>query len=839
VSVPTRPRRVPLSLAVLFLAATPARAADEPRIRTIQPAVVERGVGTDVVVEGTNLWPVEDVTVNRADVSVSVASSGNSPTRLRLHVTTSEASKPGPMRLTVKTKSGTATSDRLSVRLRSPTVSKVTPNELSRGRTYDVVVAGANLALKGSETKTSVPAPMTVARGEASTDRQLLAKVGVPPEAPLGPSAITIETEDGKVSAPFTVVASPPSVESVEPGRVVRGVPATLRVAGENLTGATAMLAVPDAGVVVAPDGPSGPDGFSVRVQAAANAVPGSRTLVVLTADGTASVRFDVVVEPPVLERVAPAGAPRGTTTEVRVTGRGVPADAPIRVVPADPALRLESGSAGKPPRLSSDPAAVPGTRTLLVTTPQGALLAPFQVTLHPPHVSGIAPTEGAPGTTAEVTVEGTSLGDASWSVVPADGSVTVEPAGPGKLRVVVAPGARAGPRTLVARNRDGFAATLFSVTGSAPAAPVVSSVEPARVARRGPARVVVRGQNLAGESVVVEGEGGARIEAKVAEATSTALALDLATGPQTPLGAYLVRVETPGGGGAVVLEVAGDPPSVASVSPERTTRPFAGEVVLRGRALVEPDGSAPKVEVARADGGGALAAKVVSAAPEEVRLRLEVGADAPTGELIVSVATADGGAAALLAVDPRPPAVSSLAPRRIGVPATVDFAIGGENLVEPDGKPPRISVTRAGAASALRAQVVRSKADEVVVRVATPPAAVPGPHVLALRTADGVAAAVFEVVGVAPPVVESLERDAAEAGTALLTRIRGRGLQGATEVAFDGEGITATVLPGGSDAEVPVRIVVASGAKKGPRAFRVSAAGGDAGSGKVVLTVR
>jgi hypothetical protein len=648
---------------VVLLVATPARAADEPRIRSIQPAVVERGVGTDVVVEGTNLWPVEDVTVNRADVSVSVASSGNSPTRLRLHVTTSEASKPGPMRLTVKTKSGTATSDRLSVRLRSPTVSKVTPNELSRGRTYDVVVAGANLALKGSETKTSVPAPMTVARGEASTDRQLLAKVGVPPEAPLGPSAITIETEDGKVSAPFTVVASPPSVESVEPGRVVRGVPATLRVAGENLTGATAMLAVPDAGVVVAPDGPSGPDGFSVRVQAAANAVPGSRTLVVLTADGTASVRFDVVVEPPVLERVAPAGAPRGTTTEVRVTGRGVPADAPIRVVPADPALRLESGSAGKPPRLSSDPAAVPGTRTLLVTTPQGALLAPFQVTLHPPHVSGIAPTEGAPGTTAEVTVEGTSLGDASWSVVPADGSVTVEPAGPGKLRVVVAPGARAGPRTLVARNRDGFAATLFSVTGSAPAAPVVSSVEPARVARRGPARVVVRGQNLAGESVVVEGEGGARIEAKVAEATSTALALDLATGPQTPLGAYLVRVETPGGGGAVVLEVAGDPPSVASVSPERTTRPFAGEVVLRGRALVEPDGSAPKVEVARADGGGALAAKVVSAAPEEVRLRLEVGADAPTGELIVSVATADGGAAALLAVDPRPPAVSSLAP--------------------------------------------------------------------------------------------------------------------------------------------------------------------------------
>jgi hypothetical protein len=86
---------------------------------------------------------------------------------------------------------------------------------------------------------------------------------------------------------------------------------------------------------------------------------------------------------------------------------------------------------------------------------------------------------------------------------------------------------------------------------------------------------------------------------------------------------------------------------------------------------------------------------------------------------------------------------------------------------------------------------------------------------------------------------VTRLETDGAAPGGTILTRLLGAGLGGATEVTFDGAGVTATVLPGGSDTELHLRIVVAPGAAKGPRTFTVVAPGGAASSGKAVFTVR
>ena len=84
-----------------------------------------------------------------------------------------------------------------------------------------------------------------------------------------------------------------------------------------------------------------------------------------------------------------------------------------------------------------------------------------------------------------------------------------------------------------------------------------------------------------------------------------------------------------------------------------------------------------------------------------------------------------------------------------------------------------------------------------------------------------------------------SIERNAAEAGGTLLTRILGTGFREVTAVTFVGTGVTAVVLPGGTDVELPVKVTVEAGATKGPRPFTVTAAGGTASSGKVVFTVR
>jgi hypothetical protein len=75
--------------------------------------------------------------------------------------------------------------------------------------------------------------------------------------------------------------------------------------------------------------------------------------------------------------------------------------------------------------------------------------------------------------------------------------------------------------------------------------------------------------------------------------------------------------------------------------------------------------------------------------------------------------------------------------------------------------------------------------------------------------------------------------------GGTFLTMIRGSGLAGATEVAFAGKGVTAVVLPGGTEREMPVRIVVAADAEAGAHAFTVTAPGGASPSGSVGFTVK
>jgi hypothetical protein len=325
----------------------------------------------------------------------------------------------------------------------------------------------------------------------------------------------------------------------------------------------------------------------------------------------------------------------------------------------------------------------------------------------------------------------------------------------------------------------------------------------------------------------------------EVASASATALSLSLRLEPSTPPGAYVVAVRTEEGGGAAVLVVAPSSPTIASVAPATVSRPGTPEVVLSGTGLLRPDGSAGTVSVVTAERGQPVPFEVVSSEAGALRLRLTLPADLPVGDLLVGVSTEDGSAAAVVPVAPAPPSIASVSPARVGLPATADLVIAGENLLQPDGKPPRVAVTRVGSASAIRPLVVSSKPDSLTVRISTAVGTMPGPQVLSVRTADGVAAVLFEVVDAPAPSVTGIDVAQATPGATVLTIVRGTGLAGATDITFDGEGVNGTVLPGGNDRELHVKIAVALGAAKGSRTFSVSAPGGTAGSGKIVFHVR
>lgn len=58
--------------------------------------------------------------------------------------------------------------------------------------------------------------------------------------------------------------------------------------------------------------------------------------------------------------------------------------------------------------------------------------------------------------------------------------------------------------------------------------------------------------------------------------------------------------------------------------------------------------------------------------------------------------------------------------------------------------------------------------------------------------------------------------------GSQVFTVIFGRGLDGATAITFAGSGVTAKVIGGGTDTEVPVMLAIDQDAPLGPRRFRV-----------------
>jgi hypothetical protein len=138
-----------------------------------------------------------------------------------------------------------------------------------------------------------------------------------------------------------------------------------------------------------------------------------------------------------------------------------------------------------------------------------------------------------------------------------------------------------------------------------------------------------------------------------------------------------------------------------------------------------------------------------------------------------------------------------------------------------------------------VRAQVLESAAGALRVRLTTPAGTPAGPHLLLVETPDGTAAALVAVSDVPPPTFAGIDLATGTRFGTFLTRIRGTGLRGASEVRVSGKGVVATVLPGGTDTELPVRLEVARDAEPGPRTLTVVGPGGTATNEKATFTVQ
>ena len=845
VRVPRPVARLALSVLLAALPAARGEAADDPpKIRTLSPAYAPRGTTVDIVIEGTNLYPLDEVKCSAPGV-VALVQDGSTAVKLKVRLTIAETVTAGTVQLAVKTKNGTAMTERFSVRLRAPMVSKVKPDALKRGGEYDLAITGSYFALPGIDPKLTTDAPMSVVKAAKSDDKTLYVRLTVPAATPVGTHAIAIEMPDGKVNAAFTVLLSPPTATGVKPAAVPRGGESDVKVEGTDLGGAgTVALAVPDAAINIRLGGTPEAKSVPLHLTIAGDAKPGPRRLVLTSADGVTTTTVTIALKPPAYTGLTPIGTPRGTTTDVKIAGTDLPADAPPLVVPPDAAVRVERSRTGGV-RIATDANAKPGPRMLCLTTGDGAAVVPFFVTLRPPVVAGVMPAEVEPGKPVDLKIEGQFLGGCAWSVVPEDPDVTVAPGKTAdRLVMTIKPSAKPGPRCLVARNDDGASIGITSVKGSSAGVPVLMSATPPRIDRPAKSAVTLSGMNLRGKGdkapeFAILGPGGSTLAAEITESTPSAIVLSVTTDAKTVPGAYVISVKTEEGGAAISLLVGPTIPTITSAAPARVVRPATTTLTLAGAGLSNPDGSPPAVSIARADGSQPISVTQIRAAKDSVQIDLTLPPDAALGGYVVSLATTDGAVAVPFSVDGAPPALTSITPLRLGVPATQEFVVTGENLLNPDGKPGSLQVTRTGSAADMTPLLVSSDASSLTFRVTTKPGTLPGPHLISVRTADGVSAILFTVVEAAPPVVTGLDASTGNRMGTVLTILRGSGLASATEMKFAGKGVTATLLQNDNDRELHVKITAAADADLGPHAFTLTAPGGTTTSGSVVFTVK
>lgn len=850
----SRRRSLPvlLALSLLGAAAGPAREAradEAPKIRAVTPASATRGQSVDVSIEGTNLAPLDEVTTTRDDLSVTVQGRATA-NKIVVRLTIPEAAAAGTVPLIVKTPKGVAKTERFVVRLRAPVVTKLRPDPVTRGTELDVAITGSFLFFTGLETTLTVEPPVTARLLPKSTATELKVHLVVPRDTPPGPRSILIKTTDGQVSAPFTVTLAPPAIASVSPAVVVRGEKAVLALKGNNLGGAGApTLALPDANVIVEGKGAPTVTDWALAVSTKADAVPGPRLVVVTTPDGFATCLFEVVSPTPPANPVAePSAAPRGTSLDVKVPAPGFAPPYALRVMPADPAVRVESGK-GPAFRLAIAPEALAGLRMLVADHPLGTWMAPLRVALRPPSIQGVTPSEVAPGAEADLLLEGRDLEGGVVSVVPADPGVTVTQVGDAtKLHVAVKADARPGPRALFLRTPDGGAVGFFSVRGAAPDAPRASGLVPTQVPRGEATAVRLTGENLkgpAGETPTISltGANGQPIPAKVVEATPSAVTIEVTPGGDAAFGGAALVLSTPNGSTAASLTVMPATPVVSKVVPAAIARGGPVQVVLEGDHLLGPAGEPPVVELTRPDGGGGIPVQVEAPAAGAPRTRIVLKvappADTAVRTYVLTVKTPEGGTAVPLVVKADLPMIASLTPGVVGVPAVVEVTVEGQRLLERGGKPPRLRITRLGAGAALLPQVLSATEGTLQFRVTTPAGTPAGPHVLVLETEQGVTSGVFEVVAVAPPRVATLMPAEGARGGAVVVAVRGVGLGGVGKVTFAGAGVTGEVLPGGTDKELSLRIQIAANAPPGPMAFFLHGPGGRSEAGGPTFTVR
>ncbi len=364
--------------------------ASAPIVSSVLPTRLARGLATKVVVAGANLRGAEGapsvVVRDGAGGAIPVKIGAATATSLELTLEPPAGSPVGGALLTVTTADGSG-AIALSVLASPPAIAAVEPASFLRGAVRELTVTGTNLVGPGGA------APKVTLRGPGepepgvplsvatSSPEKLVLKVDARAVTTLGSYLLSVQSGEGGAATIVRIEGIAPVIETIAP--TVVGTPAMveLTVTGKNFVGPDGKLASVQvtrigAAASLAPQiVKSSPTSLVVRVTTSPSSPAGTHVLVVRTPDGEAAGLFTVVsIPPPVIQRLAPATAPRGGGSLATITGTGLVGATSIEFsgkgvtgvfIPGGKETELLI-------RISVAFDAEPGDRTFTITTPGG-----------------------------------------------------------------------------------------------------------------------------------------------------------------------------------------------------------------------------------------------------------------------------------------------------------------------------------------------------------------------------------------------------------------------------------------------------------------------------------
>jgi len=527
----------------------------------------------------------------------------------------------------------------------------------------------------------------------------------------------------------------------------------------------------------------------------------------------------------PTLNSISPAYGVRNSTVAVTLYGTGLTGATAVAVSGAgvtasgvtvvnDTTLRAN---------FAITATAAVGARNVTVTTPNGTT-NPITFTVETPTLSFIVPTQGARGTSVNVTLYGTGLTGVSAVTVSRTGGTGITVASVSGLNDTtvqatfnIGPTATLGNWNVTATSVAGTSnAVTFAVVS--PTTPTLNAISPARGIRSTVVPVKLTGSLLNGATAITVTGGGITVGA-VTQVSANEVDSTFTISATAAVGARNVSITTPGGvSNFVTFEVLA--PTLSSVSPNVSLRGVTNlPLTFTGIGLT----GASAFTVSPATGITISAPTVVN--DTTVTANISIGNTAAAGVHTISITTPDG-ATNTVPFTVLAPSLTAINPSSGVRGTTVPVTITGTNLTGATG------VTISGTGVTASGVTVVNDTTVTANFVITAAAAATARTVTVTGTAAGSTNTVpFTVTAAA---ITAVSPNVALTGATSVT-FTGTNLAGVNAGTVSGSGVTVTAITA-TATSVTATVNVTAGATRSVR--NISLTGTNGATNTLPLTI-